>query len=89
MEENKEIPEKAMKHIEKLEDINYKIDEFIDLTLHGEIRDFVENMKEKTELLNEEQNYKYIETELVLDRAMTEIEKAIDSITEIYTNELF
>lgn len=69
--------------IQKLEDISNNIDEFIDLTLHAEVRNRVEN-EETTELLKEEHNYQYITTEIVLDRAMEEIEKAIASIKEIY-----
>lgn len=81
-EEIEEIPEEAEEYVEKLNDIDYKIDEFIDLFLHGEIRDKVE--EEKSELLKEEQNREYITTELVLERAMQEIENAIESIKEIY-----
>ncbi len=69
--------------IQKLEDISNNIDEFIDLTLHAEVRNKVEN-EETTELLKEEHNYQYITTEIVLDRAMEEIERAIESIKEIY-----
>jgi len=69
--------------INKLEDISNAIDEFEDLTLHGEIRNKVEN-EETTEMIKEEHNREYIATEIVLDRAMEEIEKAIESIKEIY-----
>lgn len=69
--------------IKKLEDISNSIEEFEDLTLHGEIRNKVEN-EETTEFEKEELNRAYITTELVLDRATEEIEKAIESIKEIY-----
>ena len=69
--------------INKLEDISNAIDEFEDLTLHGEIRNKVEN-EETKEFEKEELNRAYITTELVLDRATEEIERAIESIKEIY-----
>ncbi len=69
--------------INKLENISNELDEFIDLTLHGEIRNKVEN-EETKEMIKEEHNREYIETEIVLDRAMEEIERAIESIKEIY-----
>lgn len=80
-------PPEAEKYVEMLEDIHYKIDEFIDLTLHGEIRDTVENAE--GELQKEEQNYKYINTEIELERAMEEIDRAIEHIKLIYVNKLF
>lgn len=71
--------------IKKLEDISYKIDEFVDLTLHGEIRNKVED-EETTEMIKEEQNYQYITTEILLERADEEIQNAIESIKQIYEN---
>lgn len=69
--------------IKKLEDISNSIEEFEDLTLHGTIRNKVENAETK-EFEKEELNRQYITTELLLDRATEEIERAIESIKEIY-----
>ena len=82
---DEKIPEKAKVFIKKLDDIDYKLDSFIDLTLHGEIRSTVENSK-VSENQKEELNYNYIETELVLGRAMEEISRAIENIIYIYNN---
>lgn len=88
MLKNENILPKAEVYIKMLEDINYNIDTFIDLNLHGEIRKEVEK-EEKSELLKEELNYEYINTEIVLDRAMEELNKAIESIRIIYSKKLF
>lgn len=73
--------------IKKLEDISNSIEEFEDLTLHGEIRNKVEN-EDKTKFLTEEHNREYITTEIVLSRATEEIERAIESIKAIYTDKV-
>lgn len=84
-EENRNIPEEAKEYIGKLEDISYEIDEFIDLSLHGVIRNKVENVKGK-EILKEELNYNYIASEIALERAMEELENATQYIIEIFND---
>lgn len=75
---------KAEEYIEELNNINDEIDEFIDLKMHGEIRNDVEDIE--GELLKEELNYQYIEAEILLSKAMEEIEKAMESINSIYSD---
>lgn len=88
MDNKEDIPPKAKIYIEMLKDIDYKIDEFIDLHLHGEIRNEVEK-EEKSEFLKEELNREYINTEIVLERAREELNNAIESIKIIFANKLF
>lgn len=88
MEEDEKIPAEAKEYIEMLLEIDGKIDAFIDIYLHGEIRNEVEK-EGKSEFLKEELNREYINTEIVLDRAMEELNNAMESIKIIFANKLF
>lgn len=82
------VPPKAQVYIDMLDEIDFKIDEFIDLHLLGAIRAEVEEDK-KSEFLKEELKREYIIAELALDRARNELENAMESIRIIYSQKLF
>lgn len=72
---NKRIEE----YLEKIKDIQFQIETFIDTTLEEEICGDIINADKK-----DDTNFAYIATRVTLDRVMEELDNAQDYIKEIY-----